>query len=222
MSVANDIYSQVGVNLELVEPIVLTNIPQACESTIHGPANQDQWNIAQLMSLTNGTDGLECYFINAFGDEACTLGCNCEYGMAIATNGTGVTLAHEIGHAFGLEDIYTSNNNWTNSTVTLKKIAEDEYPRNAYMESDWNLGCRGHGVGGGRFYRKGETHVGLINRMLMNGLVERAYGGRDITMGQVHGVRCIGSGMSDADWKIEKVPVGFFTDADRSESPVHY
>ena len=69
---------------------------------------------------------------------------------------------------------------------------------------------------------KGETHVGLINRMLMNGLVERAYGGRDITMGQVHGVRCIGSGMSDADWKIEKVPVGFFTDADRSESPVHY
>ena len=24
---------------------------------------------------------------------------------------------------------------------------------------------------------KGETHVGLINRMLMNGLVERAYGG---------------------------------------------
>ncbi len=31
-----------------------------------------------------------------------------------------------------------------------------------------------------------------------------------------------GSGMSDADWKIEKVPVGFFTDADRSESPVHY
>ena len=222
MSVANDIYSQVGVNLELVEPIVLTNIPQACESTIHGPANQDQWNIAQLMSLTNGTDGLECYFINAFGDEACTLGCNCEYGMAIATNGTGVTLAHEIGHAFGLEDIYTSNNNWTNSTVTLKKIAEDEYPRNAYMESDWNLGCRGHGVGGGRFYRKGESHVGLINRMLMNGLVERAYGGRDITMGQVHGVRCIGSGMSDADWKIEKVPVGFFTDADRSESPVHY
>ena len=90
------------------------------------------------------------------------------------------------------------------------------------MESDWNLVCRGHGVGGGRFYRKGESHVGLINRMLMNGLVERASGGRDITMGQVHGIRCTGSGMSDADWKIEKVPVGFFTDADRSESPVHY
>ena len=221
VSVANDIYSQAGVNLELVEPIVLTNIPQACESTIHGPANQDQWNIAQLMSLTNGTDGLECYFIKAFGDEACTLGCNCEYGMAIATNGTGVTLAHEIGHAFGLEDIYTSNNDWTNSTVTLKKIAEDEYPRNAYMESDWNLGCRGHGAGGGRFYRKGETHVGLINRMLMNGLVDRFDGGRDITMGQVHGVRCSGGGNYDADWKIEMVPVGFFTDADRSESPVH-
>ena len=222
VSVANDIYSQVGVNLELVEPIVLTNIPQACESTIHGPISQDQWNITQLMSLTNGTDGLECYFIKAFGDEARTLGCNCEYGMAMATNGTGITLAHEIGHAFRMEDIYASNDNWTNATVTLKKIAEDEYPRNVYMESDWNLGCRGHGVGGGRFYRKGESHVGLINRMLMNGLVERASGGRDITMGQVHGIRCTGSGMSDADWKIEKVPMGFFTDADRSESPVHY
>ena len=221
VSVANDIYSQVGVNIELVEPVVMTNIPSAWEPTIRGPIDQDQWNVVQLMALTNGTDGLECYFVNSFGDDVDVLGCNCEYGMAITADGTGVTLAHEIGHAFKLKDIYASNESSTNATVTLKMIPEDEMPRNVYMESDWNAGCRGHGVGGGRFYRKGETHVGIINRMLMNGSVESASGGRDITMGQVHGVRCRGQGTSDTDWTVEKVPVGFFTDADRSSAPVH-
>ena len=213
--------SDLGDHVVIARTNQVCHIPSAWEPTIRGPIDQDQWNVVQLMALTNGTDGLECYFVNSFGDDVDVLGCNCEYGMAITADGTGVTLAHEIGHAFNLKDIYASNESSTNATVTLKMIPEDEMPRNVYMESDWNAGCRGHGIGGGRYYRKDETHVGIINRMLMNGSVERAFGGRDITMGQVHGVRCRGQGTSDTDWTVEKVPVGFFTDADRSSAPVH-
>ena len=221
VSVANDIYSQAGVNLELVEPIVLTNITAAYNVTYDEP-EIGKLTKEQLVGLNVGTGALECYFINCFVDKPQILGMNCESGMVMTASADGRTLAHEIGHAFGLEDIYVSNVAATNEMVTLKAIPPSERPRYLFMESDWNLGCEGHGEGGCRFYGKTTMHSDIIDRMLMNGMRHgHLGGGRDITMGNVHGVWYEGDGKTDGDWKIDLAPVGFFTNVDRSESPVH-
>ena len=221
VAVANDIYSQVGVNVELVEPIVLTNITAAYNVTYDEP-EPGKLTKEQLVALNAGTGMLECYFINCFIDDLQILGMNCESGMVMTASADGRTLAHEIGHAFGLEDIYVSNVASTNEMVTLKAVPSSERPRYLFMESDWNLGCEGHGEGGCRFYGKATMHEDLLDRMLMNGMRHGHFeGGRDITMGNVHGVWHKGNGKKDSDWKLDLAPVGFFTNVDRSDSPVH-
>ena len=221
VSVANDIYSQVGVNIELVEPIVTTNITAAYNVTYDEP-EPGKLTKEELVALNAGTGMLECYFINCFVDDLQILGMNCESGMAMTASADGRTLAHEIGHAFGLEDIYVSNVASTNEMVSLKAVSSTERPRYLFMESDWNLGCEGHGEGGCRFYGKATMHEDLLDRMLMNGMRHgHIGGGRDITMGNVHGVWHRGDGKKDSDWKLDLAPVGFFTNVDRSASPVH-
>ena len=221
VAVANDIYSQVGVNVELVEPIVLTNITAAYNVTYDEPG-PGKLTKEQLVALNAGTGMLECYFINCFIDDLQILGMNCESGMVMTASADGRTLAHEIGHAFGLEDIYVSNVASTNELVTLKAVSSSERPRYLFMESDWNLGCEGHGEGGCRFYGKATMHEDLLDRMLMNGMRHgHLGGGRDITMGNVHGVWYTGNGTKDSDWKLDIAPVGFFTNVDRSTIPVH-
>lgn len=132
-----------------------------------------------------------------------------------------VALAHEIGHAFGLYDIYVSNESFTNSTVTLKSLPADKWVRAEHLPWDWSFGCIGHGEGGVRFYRKGMNMRTLIERMLMNG--EYASGGStwDITFGRVYGIWCNGSYTDEEDWVTGVAPVGFFTDIEGNATPVH-
>ncbi len=217
VSVANDICSQVGVVIDLVDPIVKTNIPNAYNPTIEG-VETNRWQIGRLVSIAEGTDGLECYFVNGFYDQPGTAGVNCPSGMVLTAFADGVTLAHEIGHAFGLNDIFISNEDYTNDVVTLRTITPEERPREAYMEADWNGGCKGHGAGGVRYYGKDITHSEVIGRMLMNGC---GGSGRDISCGQVHGIWYSGDGKQDEDWHIDLAPVGFWDGTINTRSPVH-
>ena len=217
---ADDIYEQAGVNVELIEPIVFTNIMAAYNVTYNEP-RLGRLTKEQLVGLNVDTGALECYFINGFVDAPEILGMNCASGMVMTAGADGRTLAHEIGHALGMEDIYASNVGVTNETVSLKSIPASERPKYVFMESDWNLGCDGHGDGGCRFYGKHVFHRDILDRMLMNGERHTSSGGRDITMGDIHGVRYTGDGILDSDWKIGLAPVGFFTNVDRGTSPVH-
>ena len=217
---ANDVYAQVGVSLQLVEPIVFTNIPAAYDLALNEP-NASQWSMGQLTSLTNGTDGLECYFVNSISGSPPLDGANHGQGMVLATTADGITLAHEIGHAFNLRDIYVSNESFTNSTVSLKALDKDEKAKANHMPWDWNFGGIGHGDGGVRFYGKGMNMRTIIDRMLMNGMRTHGGGPRDITFGGVYGVWYNGSAGNDDDWDVGIVPVGIFTDGHPSRNPVH-
>ena len=218
VAVANDIYRQVGVTFELVEPIVMTNIPSAYNPTI-GVEYPGRWKVDQVVSLAEGTDGLECYFVNHFYDEPTTVGYNCPSGAVLTAFADGQTLAHEIGHAFGLRDIYVSNASKTNNVVTLKAVGGDERPRYDRLELDWNYGCDGHGEGGVRYYGKGVMMRDIIERLLMNG--EGPARGSDISYGSVFGVLYDGEGKLDSDWRVDQAPVGFFSDSDATRNPVH-
>ena len=217
VAVANDIYSQVGIKIDLVGPIVKTNIPNAYNPTIE-QVETNKWHIGQVVSIAEGTDGLECYFVNGFFDQPETVGVNCSSGMVLSAFADGVTLAHEIGHAFGLCDIFVSTESYTNDVVTLRTISSEERPMEVYMTADWNGGCKGHGTGGVRYYGKDVTHPEVIGRMLMNGC---GGSGRDITFGRIHGIWCSGNVKLDEDWHVGLAPVGFLDNTVSTRSPVH-
>ena len=220
VATANDVFAQIGVSLQLVEPIVFTNIPAACNVALDEP-NANQWSMGQLTSLTNGTDGLECYFVNGIAASIPLDGANHEGGMVLASTADGITLAHEVGHAFGLCDIYVSNEIFTNSAVSLKVLGPEVMPCAEKMPWDWNCGCIGGGVGGVRFYRKGITMQDVIGRMLMNGVRQNYTAACDITFGNVYGVWYNGSYKEDDDWTVGYVPVGIFTSEIVNMCPVH-
>lgn len=220
VATASDIFAQIGVSLQLVEPIVFTNIPAAYNVALDEP-NVNQWSMGQLTSLTNGTDGLECYFVNDIMASIPLHGANHEGGMVLASTADGITLAHEIGHAFGLRDIYVSNDIYTNNTVSLKVLGTAEMPCAEKMPWDWNCGCIGRGVGGVRFYGKGTTMQDVIGRMLMNGVRPDNTAPCDITFGNVYGVWYNGSYKEDDDWTVGYVPVGIFMNEIVNMCPVH-
>ena len=211
---ADDIYAQVGVTLNLIEPVVVTNLPSAYDVHVATVTNDAAWSFNQLVDIASGTDGLECYFINEFitDDPAReVLGLNDARGLALAKAGNSITLAHEIGHAFGMRDIYAQ----TPSGAMLPEYVKPCYSN---LPHDWNGGCIGRESGGVRYYARGTSQRMIIRRMLMDGFKVDESEGRCITFGSVCGLGKSGSGHAQMN-----VATGFFYDADgdNNYNPTH-
>ena len=186
---ANDIYAQVGVTLNLVEPVVVTNIPDAYDAFFETPTNaMARWSFDRIVGIASDTGGLECYFINRFVDRDGTKAGNSGYGIVMTASATKSILAHEIGHAFGMSDIYITNDGVKDEAASLVTLSGAERAAWSRMNEDWNGGCRGRGFGGSRYYRLGTSIREIVGRMLMLGLVGESDEGRDISCGCVHGV----------------------------------
>ena len=161
VSQANDIYAQVGVTIDLVEPIVMTNIPAAYNVDL-GDDLAEYWSCERLCNLAINTDGLECYFVNEIikddmeeSTNIWTMGVNGSHGMVLTKHANGTALAHEIGHVFGLSDIYKDNTAYIEEALNLVKLEENELVRAEFLSGDWSYGCIGRGEGGCGFYKKG-------------------------------------------------------------------
>ena len=186
---ANDVYAQVGVTLNLIEPIVITNIPDAYDAQYNPSTNQtSRWTFWDIVDIATNTCGLECYFINSFADSSKTIAANSEWGLVATKRADGVDLAHEIGHALGLRDVYISNQDDKASSDPLLEIAAYEKPSASNLSGDWNGGCYGKGTAGTRYYRSGLSMQEVVSRMLMNGVRGSDDCPRDITNGDVRGV----------------------------------
>ena len=156
------------------------------------------------------TGGLELYFVNqivktASNDEKTTIGCHDVGGMVISAEGTAVTIAHEVGHAFGMRDIYIDRNG--------VEIDHAERIRRSVLPGDWSGGCDGEGDGGTRYYKSGRRLCDIIRAMLMDGCKDDASQGRDITFGSVSGID-----LSDVR---HDVMTGFFDNVGHRSNPVN-
>ena len=207
---ANDVYAQVGVTLNLIEPIVITNIPDAYDAFYNQPTDATAtWSFFDIVDIATNTGGLECYFINSFVDSTDTLAANHARGMVLTSDADFLELSHEIGHAFGMHDIYDSNRQRRKPGNPLIELAPSDMACKSNMSYDWNGGCKGQGRGGTRYYKAGTAMSDIISRMLMNGLHGSAGEERVISAGPVFGVHFTYDDKDNKVWLKGKAPVGF-------------
>ena len=214
---ANDIYSQVGVNFNLVEPVTVTNIPSAYKAYYNSnQAQEGKWTFDQIVDIASDTGGIECYFIDSFIDERYTMAANNGFGMVLTIKATKTTFAHECGHLFGMRDIYIEHKDSNQLNVNTYEMAS--YER---LPEDWNGGCFGNGMSGARYYRYQTSMRSVIQRMLMFGLQNDSK--RDIVAGDVFGLWYEYIGDSQKEWRKSLSPVGWnFEAKDETFNFYHY
>ena len=218
----NDIYRQVGVSFYL-DSVTVTNIPDAF-NLLYDSTTNDVWNYGRLVDVGHGTGGIECYFVNDVFRQDGKLGplaFNCDCGLVLTAGASANTLAHEIGHAFGLKDIYASNRE---KDVTILPADElqvyGEMIHYASCSDDWNGGCNGHGDGGARYFPSGTMLKNVLLRLVMYGFDQEGSDQRDITIGGVRGIWYTESN-GVRHWNLSDAPVGFFSNVFKKASPAH-
>ena len=221
VSQANDIYAQVGVTIDLVEPIVMTNIPAAYNVTL-GPPPVGQWSASELLDLYSYNEGLECYIVNEISDSPRAKGVNGSCGMILRRDSGGIALSHEIGHSFGLIDVYNDNFHATNALVNPVFIDSSEKVNAEKTPFDWNYGCIGKNEGGSRFYKRGTSVSSLLPRLLMFGIDADTSEMRDISHGEIYGVWRDKTDIDNNDgWKKSLAPIGFYNNPNIKTNPTH-
>ena len=209
--------AQVGVRLNLVEPVVVTNIPDAYDAGYNSPTN-GHWSFDQIVDIAFNTGGLECYFINSFlADGRDTAAAHNAHGIVLTASAISTTLGHEIGHAFNLEDVYVSSRE---KDPLAPDLATDNMMLNeAYASNDWNGGCNGRGSGGVRYYRAGASLPWTIRSMLMYGVTSELK--RDITAGDVFGIWYDEDNDGNVTFGRGNATVGFFSNNGDKFNPSH-
>ena len=218
----NDIYRQVGVSFYL-DSVIVTNIPSAY-NLLYDENPDGGWDFGRLVDIGQGTGGIECYFVNDFimaGNEKPPLAANMSKGLVMSAGADATTLAHEIGHAFGLKDVYASNREKDKSIPEAEEMhVRGDKIRSSFCGDDWNGGCQGNGDGGVRYYSPRTSLESVLHRLLMYGVETDGGNGRDISIGYVRGVWYVGSS-SLRQWFTSDAPVGFFNNIWKKSSPAH-
>ena len=207
---ANDIFAQIGVTLNLVEPIVVTNIPGAYDALYYSTTNATpKWSYGQIVDIASGTGGLECYFINRFADKGKTLAVNGPRGAVITRGADFKDFTHEIGHEFGMCDIYVDSCTAENHDLPLILLSSGELVNFSRAQNDWNGGCDGRGPGGVRYYATNTKMVNILSRMLMKGTRSPSDNPVDITAGDIYGVFYTNDVNQTEIWSKGNAPVMF-------------
>jgi len=171
MAEVNKIYEQIGVSF-YIDSISFTNRSRWLNLKQKNDDNKyDTVKRGELVDVTKMSDGIEIYFI----DHICkkSVANHDQYGIVVSTNGTAVTVAHEIGHAFGLADVYPWQKHEPHSALADLSLHESHAP------DDWSNGE------GYRYYGRGVNQSMLIRRLLMCGF--NLEGRRDLSFGSIYG-----------------------------------
>mgnify|MGYP003303014301 CR=1 FL=1 len=120
-----------------------------------------------MLETNSASEGLKCYFVNSFVvrredgsiSPSTTTGLCCSNGIIVGSRAVDSTLAHELGHACGMHDIYDERSVLSVSGCVSK----------SRMPEDWTGGCDGVKEPGSRYYEVNRGMNTVISRMLMNG-----------------------------------------------------
>ena len=187
---ANDIYRQVGRRFVLQEPIgfTATNMNWAVIKKVGNgwPA------FDSLVDTHHMTDGIEVYFVESIDDAN---GITSLQGCAIRASAGANSLAHELGHAQGLPDIY--GDNVEGMPNVAGPVSRERLP------GDWgSQDSEG-------FYPPTLMQTELITRALMYGRCSPTKS--DITTGSIRAIWK--PTFTDEPLRESNAPVGFFKNA---------
>ena len=174
----NEIYSQVCVKFE-IDSISLTN--DSYLANVH-LTNQTQW--VALSSIEQNTGMLELYFVPSLEGGATAF--HTRLGIVVGPSANARTLAHEIGHACGLPDVYVRHRGTSLQVQGL--------PSKGRMPDDWG------------WYPPSLTHQQLLQRLLMYGVFSSSKA--DLSYGDIDGLYYAQSS-NGKTWHLDQAPVGF-------------
>ena len=203
------------------------SLPELIDIGEYGDIAADQQSVvddiptfSNIVDRVSNTGGLELYFVNEIIDKSSekgmvTVGLHCSRGIAIAAAADGVVLAHEVGHALGMRDVYPET---PDAGLGLLEVRRELIP------NDWNNGCFGpvgrtpSSEASSRYYKSPLLQSQLIRRLLMNGMGGSGGGlsaGIDIPYGSVYGF--------DSSDVLSDVDTGAFSDSgnDNTRVPCH-
>ena len=188
----NDIWRQACVSFRVAGFETVTN-----DLWLDIPFENGTWpKAADLVDHACGTGGVECYFVDRLRNATAL---NFDGGLVVSTNGNFRTVAHELGHAGGLYDIYEE----ADGTTLLVAGAVSRATLGTEWGSDTDEG----------YYAAGTQQADLLERLLMYGYSSDVKA--DIPYGDVTGLwyEDIWDSTNHVwleDWHLSPAPVGFF------------
>ncbi|MBQ6337912.1 MAG: hypothetical protein IJI36_02095 [Kiritimatiellae bacterium] len=198
---ANLIYRQVGIKFHLAS--TTQNVGTAEDWSIKPIYRIPIIGVERLTSAFRGLldsystgDCVEVYFLGKF-HETKALALWTEYGIAITKESPSCVLAHELGHAFDLQDCYCDRpSDDGEAPITLSNagsaVAADMF---ASVAVDW---CAGSGRG---FTESSDTRLSTIKTLLMHGCSSKWSSlGYDIPSGAVKGLHNGSADGNDSDF----------------------
>ena len=189
----NEIYEQVGMKF-VIDSIVFRAVNH--ELLDFDPENpKSEAYIQDICNIATNTGGLEIYFVynlaESWGGNYGPPGQS--FGIILAADAGALVLAHEIGHACGLWDIYYQ-------TEDIPALTGELFHDG--MAGDWGSESVAE-----HYYSPVITQREIIQGLLMHGVRETA--NVDLSCGDIHGIWNADDENAPGD-SISNVPVGFF------------
>lgn len=186
----NGIFSQVAMSFA-VKSLLQTNSTHLTHIVL-----TDDKQIGELFSLARQEGGLEVYFIKTITGNANAF--HTPSGIAVSSTHNRTTLAHEVGHACGLDDIY----DWHRETT----LVVTGMPTGERLPHGWG------------WYPPAVSQADVVRRLLMYGYDTSDKG--DISSGDVYGLYYESEwnadrGVWERVWRLGNAPVGFGTRGSR-------
>ena len=192
----NKIYEQIGVSF-YVDSISCTNRRDWLVLHDQRTRKFDKKKRRELVNVEKNTGGLELYFVDYI--DARTVANHDVFGIVVSKRGDANVLAHEIGHAFGCADVYSSLRDDDDTHLPNAVVCESRQPL------DWSNGT------GCRYYATGISQETIIGRLLMCGV--KGQGQLDLSSGSIYGFSKSGeTGLID---------VGVFRSGERRSIMLH-
>lgn len=197
LSEVNRIFRQVAMSFRIAT-CVCTN-----DSEIVSIVETNEVQLVRLMSILDCGEGLNLYFVSRIIGEGAAF--HTDYGIVFDRDFSAAQIAHEIGHACGLNDVY----DWADGA----NVVINGESRKGWMPYDW-----------GRYKSVG-SHDLILKRLLMYGY--NSDSGSDITYGDIYGLwytqeKLPGQDVESKVWHESLSPVGFHIHGNRDPHTIEW